>query len=479
MKTTDSQGLLAAYAKTGSEAAFRELLARYVNLVYSAAVRLVGNDADLAKDVTQTVFVDLARKAPKLPRDVMLGGWLHHHTVFVASTLLRGERCRQARERQVVEMNALPDHTQENLAQIAPILDEAIDELGAEDRTAILLRFFEQCDFPSLAEALGSNEDAARKRVSRALEKLHLLLRHRGVSLSAAALGTLLATEAVTAAPAGLAVGLAGTALTGAAGGGTALTVLKIMSMTTLKLGVISAIVVGGVVTPLVLQHQSLVKQREEIQALRQQVEQMAQLETENDRLSNLVVRAHSAASDDPSRELLRLRGEVGMLRSQSNQLERLRNENRRLQASMAKAAPNPDSQEVEPRSAEAERGLAEMSDAKLLTLGLIMYAGDHTQQVARSLDQLEPYLHGSTPSLTGTNQFELVYQGSFNDIPNGLPASQTVVVREQQAWQSSDGRWHRAYGFADGHSELPTAPDGNFEPWEKQHLLSPPPAGQ
>lgn len=476
MKTTDSQSLLAAYAKTGSEAAFRELLTRYIDLVYSAAVRLVGNDADLAKDVTQSVFVNLARKAPLLPNDVMLGGWLHHHTVFVAATLLRGERRRQARERQAVEMNALQDHTKENLAQIASILDEAIDQLGAEDRTAILLRFFEQCDFPSVGEALGSNEEAARKRVSRALEKLQLLLKHRGVSLSAAALGTLLATEVVTAAPAGLAVGLAGTALTCAAGGGTALSVLKIMNMTTLKLGVLGAIVVGGVVAPLAIQHQSLVKQREENQVLRQQVEQMAQLETENDRLSNSVLRAHSAASEDQLRELLRLRGEVGLLRSQSNQLERLRNENRRLQAALAKTGPNPEPQGVDPGSAERETGMAKMSDAKLLMLGLIMYAGDHTQQVARSLDQLEPYLRNSTPSLTGTNQFELAFQGSFKDIPN--PA-QTIVVREQQGWLASDGSWHRAYGFADGHSELHTASDGDFETFEKQHLFSPPPAGQ
>jgi hypothetical protein len=369
--------------------------------------------------------------------------------------------------------------TKENLAQITPILDEAIDQLGAEDRTAILLRFFEQCDFPSVGEALGSNEEAARKRVARALEKLHLLLQHRGVSLSAAALGTLLATEAVTAAPAGLAVGLAGTALSSAAAGGTALTVLKVMNMTTLKLGVVGAIVVGGVVTPLAIQHQSLVKQREENQTLRQQVEQMATLETENDRLSNFVVRAHSAASDDQLRELLRLRGEVGMLRSQTNQLELLRNENRRLQASLAKPGPKPEEKEVDPGSAERVTAIAKMNDAKLLMLGLILYAGDHTQQVARSLDQLEPYLHTSTPSLTGTNQFELVYQGSFKDIPNGSPASQTILVREQQGWQASDGSWHRAYGFADGHSELHRSSDGDFAAWEKQHLFSPPSAGQ
>ncbi len=475
MKTTESESLLAAYAKTGSEPAFRELLARYIDLVYSAAVRLAGNDAELAKDVTQTVFIDLARKAPNLLHHVMLGGWLHHHTVYVASTLMRGERRRQARERQAVQMNALPDHTQENLAQIAPVLDEAIDQLGAEDRTAILLRFFEQCNFPSVAEALGSNEEAARKRVSRALEKLHLLLKHRGVSLSAAALGTVLASEAVTAAPAGLALSVAGTALTSAAAGGTALTVLKIMNMTNLKLGVIGALVVGGVATPLAIQHHSLVEQREENRALRQQAEQMAKLETENDRLSNLVARANSASSigDDRLRELLRLRAEVGTLRSQTNQLEGLRNENRRLQATLAKAGPNAEQQEAGPVDAQREMAIAKMNDAKLLMLGLFLYAGDNTQQVARSLDLLDPYLRDKTPGLTGTNQFELVFQGSLKDIPNGSPAAQTIVVRERQGFQAPDGSWHRAYGFADGHSELHRSDDGDFETWEKQHTFS------
>ena len=471
MKTTNSASLLAAYAKTGSEAAFRELVTRYMDLVYSAAVRLVGNDADLAKDVAQTVFAELAKKAPRLPRDVMLGGWLHHHTVYVASTLMRGERRRQARERQAVEMNALEDHTQENLAQIAPMLDEAIDQLGAEDRTAILLRFFEQRDFPAVGQALGGSEEAARKRVSRALEKLHLLLKHRGVSLSAAALATALASEAVTAAPTGLALSVVGTALAGAAAAGTALTALTIMNMTTLKLSVIGAIVLGGVVTPLVIQHQSLVKQREENQSLRQQVDQLAGLEAENDRLSNLVARAHSAPSlgDDQLRELLKLRGEVGMLRAQTDQLEALRNENRRLQTSLA-----------DPAEVQRRMGTAKMNDAKLLTLGLLMYASDNNQQVAKSLDQLEPYLRDKTPGLTGTNQFELLFQGSFKDIPNGTPAAQTIVVRETQAWQSSDGGWLRTYGFADGHSEVHRAgPGGNFEAWEKEHTFSPPPAGQ
>jgi DNA-directed RNA polymerase specialized sigma24 family protein len=103
---SDSQRRLSDYAHTGSEAAFRELLTRYVDLVYSTAPRLVGGDACLAQDVTQTVFADLARKARTLGRIVMLGGWLHHHTVYVASTTMRGERRRRHRERQAAQMNA-------------------------------------------------------------------------------------------------------------------------------------------------------------------------------------------------------------------------------------------------------------------------------------------------------------------------------------------------------------------------------------
>src|ERR1035437_1847701 len=221
---TDSQTLLSLYARTGSESAFRELVSRYIDLVYSTAVRLVGGDAQSAQDV-------------------MLGGWLHQHTRFAAGKLMRTERRRQLRERQAAEMNAVEDHSESNLAQVAPVLDEAIGQLDAEDRTAILLRFFERKDFRGVGDALGSSEDAARKRVDRALEKLHVLLRHRGATLSAVALGTALTVEAVTAAPVGLAGTTAGIALaSAAASGGTTATLVKLMTMTKVKFGIISVI---------------------------------------------------------------------------------------------------------------------------------------------------------------------------------------------------------------------------------------------
>src|SRR5437868_5861565 len=120
---SEIQKLLAEYVSSGSDAAFHELVSRYTNLVYSVAIRLTYGDSQLAEDVGQTVFSDLARKAHTLSPEVMLGGWLHRHTCYVAATMMRSERRRQARERQAVQMNAMQDHTEVNLAHVAPILD--------------------------------------------------------------------------------------------------------------------------------------------------------------------------------------------------------------------------------------------------------------------------------------------------------------------------------------------------------------------
>lgn len=318
---TETKQLLAQYAETGSEPAFRELTSRYVDLVHSAALRLVNGDMHLAQDVTQTVFADLSRLARSLSSDVMLGGWLHRHTCFVASKTMRAERRRVARERQAVEMNAIEDHSAANLALVAPVLDEAINQLNAEDRTAILLRFFEQQDFQSVGVALGSNEEAARKRVDRALGKLESHLKHRGVTLSAVALGSTLAASAVSAAPVGLAVSISTVAIAGTAGSGvTTITILKIMSMTKLKVGIITAVVAAGVSIPCVMQHNTQTKLNAANEALRQQAEQRELLSAENARLAKLSAQATTTptvSTNSPSLELLRLRGEVARLRQE------------------------------------------------------------------------------------------------------------------------------------------------------------------
>lgn len=400
---TESQKLLAEYVGKGSEAAFRELVSRYVDLVYSTALRMVGGDAHRAQDVTQVVFIDLARQAPKLSSDSMLGGWLHRDTCFVAAKVMRGERRRQLRERQAAEMNAL-NTGDANLEQIAPVLDEVINGLGEADRQAILLRFYERMDLRSVGEALGSSENAAQKRVSRALEELRSALGRRGVALSAAALGTALAAEAVSAAPVGLAAGISGPALA-AAGSGTALTILKLMATTKVKLAIAGALVAVGIATPLILHRQEQMKLDEQGRKLEEARQRVTQLEAENERLSNTLAQANAESTQpvEPSSELLRLRGEVGQLRDTTNELGR---KNLGLAAQVAQLESN----RVSPEDQSILQQTHATQAAQALLDALKHYATNHNGQFPTDWGQLTA-VDPITTNLSGNlavNDFEL-----------------------------------------------------------------------
>ncbi len=329
---TDSQHLLAEYARSGSDATFRELVTRYIDLVHSTAVRLVAGDAHLAEDIAQTVFSDLARLAQTLPADVMLGGWLHRHTCFVAAKTMRSERRRQSRERQAVEMNALQNDSGADFSRVAPMLDEAINELGDADRTAILLRFFEQRDFRSVGLILGSNEDAARMRVSRALEKLESSLKRRGLTTSSAALSVVLAANAVQAAPVGLAVTistaatLAGTTIATTA----TATTIKTIAMTSLQKTLIGATIVAALGTGIYEARLASIYRQEGHYIREQQMSLMHQL--------------HQATRerDDATNKLSLSQSEIGMLRQNSAELPRLRGEVARMKSTHAAAANDP-----------------------------------------------------------------------------------------------------------------------------------------
>jgi RNA polymerase sigma factor (sigma-70 family) len=324
---TDTQALLAEFGRTSSETAFRDLVARYLGLVYSAALRLVEFDAHHAEDVAQIVFTDLARMARDLPEEVMLGGWLHRHTCFVAANFMRKDRRRQAHERQAIEMAALHESSGDNPAAIAPGLDEAISRLGEADRQAILLRYFEQRDFRSVGTALGTSEDAARMRVTRALDKLHSLLKRRGVTTTAAALSTVLSTNAIGAVPAGLAGKISAAALVGAAlHTASLLTATKAITMTLFQKTLIIATAVA--LGTGIYQARQVSHLREQNEGLRLQqaplAEQIARLKSDSASLSNQLALANRSPSASTARlrELLKLRGEVGVLRRQQRELE-------------------------------------------------------------------------------------------------------------------------------------------------------------
>ena len=203
---TDDLELLHAYAVDGSEDAFRTVLERYVGLVYSAALRQVRNP-DLAQDVTQAVFVILARKAASLRSGTVLAGWLFRTTRFVAARAVRDEQRRQRREQEAALMQSCQSSTAPEASwdELASTLDEALAQLGEADRLAILLRFFEKRELKEVGFVLGRSEDAAKKRVSRALDKLRLFFVRRGVVLSTATFAGVLAENAVQAAPPGVA----------------------------------------------------------------------------------------------------------------------------------------------------------------------------------------------------------------------------------------------------------------------------------
>lgn len=323
---TDDAELLSQYAQKGSDTAFAALVDRYLPLVYAAALRLVRGDEALAKDVAQTVFIDLARKARSLLGRELLAGWLYTSTRLAASKAVRGARRRQLREQIAVSMQertTQPESPQDE-GELKLVLDEAMSELGSDERNAVLIRFFQGKDLKDVGVALGISEDAARMRVTRALGKLQVLLKARGVTIPTVALGTALATEAVAAVPAGLAATISAAAVaSAAAGGGITATLLEFMTKTKIQLGIISVIAVAVVAIPLAIQPQSRAKLREENQVLRQQVSQLAQAAAENERLSNLLAQAKSPASlsREQASVLLKLRGEVGVLRRQNAEL--------------------------------------------------------------------------------------------------------------------------------------------------------------
>jgi len=184
MTGTDDIELLREFAENNSEAAFAALAGRHVNLVYSVALRHTGNP-HAAEEITQAVFIILARKAKSFSRQTVLTGWLHQTTRLTAANFLRTEIRRQHRESEAFMQSALTET--ETWTQIAPLLDDAISKLGERDRNAILLRYFENKSAREMAAALRMDEPAAQKRVTRAVEKLRAFFAKRGVTLTATA----------------------------------------------------------------------------------------------------------------------------------------------------------------------------------------------------------------------------------------------------------------------------------------------------
>lgn len=225
--------LLKCYAAgaAGHEEAFAELVRRHLNLVYSAAFRLAGQDSHRAKDISQLVFANLARRAGRLPPETVLAGWLHRDTCFTAQEILRVERRRKIREEKAMK-EYLPAEPAIDWDRVGPVLDAALNELPAADRDAILLRFFEERPLKEVGERLGLGESGASRRLGVALEKLRTALARRGVTTTAGALAMVTASQVVHAAPVGFAPTVAAEALTAASTSGSSTFLFKTFVLT-------------------------------------------------------------------------------------------------------------------------------------------------------------------------------------------------------------------------------------------------------
>lgn len=210
--------LLRLYAAERAQDAFAELVRRHLNVVYGVALRRTGNNVHLAEDVSQRVFTDLARKASSLASHPSLTGWLYTSTRFAAAQALRSEVRRQHREEKALLMSedtATSPHD-DDWRRLQPRIEDALDDLGQADREAVLLRFYEAKPFAEIGASLQVSEDAARRRVERALDKLRVLLARRGVTSTAAALALALNGNAAVIAPVAFATTVAGSATAGA-----------------------------------------------------------------------------------------------------------------------------------------------------------------------------------------------------------------------------------------------------------------------
>lgn len=242
----DDMELLREYAGGGSEEAFTTLVARHISMVHSVARRHV-RDEHQAEEITQAVFVILARKAGALPGGTVLSGWLFHAARLTAANFVRTEMRRARREQEAYEQSSMRENqTNDPWGQMAPLLDEAIASLNETDRNAIVLRFIEGRDFKEVGAALGVTEDSVRMRVNRAVEKLRVFLARRGVALSAAVIAGALSANAVQAAP----TALIGTVAAAAAKGTTITTststlikgTLKLMAWTKMKIAALTGV---------------------------------------------------------------------------------------------------------------------------------------------------------------------------------------------------------------------------------------------
>lgn len=471
MQQEDNSVLLRLYAENHSDEAFAALVARHIDLVYSVALRQVG-DPHQAEEVAQVVFITLAKKAAHLRHDKALSSWLFQTTRLTASNFVRGETRRHRREQEAHMQSVLNESGSGDWPSIVPWLDDAVAGLSEKDRLAVVLRFYEGKSLREVGSALGASEDAAQKRISRAVESLRGYLAKHGVTIGASGLVVLITSNAVQAAPARLAAVISTTAVLAesAVHTSTIITTTKSITMTTLQKA-FTTVTVAAALSVGILEARKASTLNSQNQLLQQQesalTHQIQQSQRERDDTSSKLT-ALRDANEELNRntaELLKLRGEVGRLK-------------RELAVAAGAQTPT-DSQTTLPSEPndplERQKRMARTKgvDAYLYVWAFHDYARQNQGRLPTNWTDVTSFLTNNpagTPS--GTNEFEILYQGPLNWDDFGTNIGRTILIREYSAWPTIDGKWGKVYGFANGSSEIHYEPDGDFTTWEKQFVI-------
>ncbi|HEX5223178.1 MAG TPA: sigma-70 family RNA polymerase sigma factor [Verrucomicrobiae bacterium] len=326
MNEQTDQELLRNYIERKSDSAFAALVERYIDLVHSAALRMSG-DPHSAKDITQCVFVALFQSARQLTDRSTLAGWLHNTARNLAAKEIRSQIRRRTREQEVAAMKELlTTDTAANWEEIAPHLDAAVGEVNEPERDAVLLRYFKNYDLRTVGTALGISDDAAQKRVSRAVDRLREFLTKRGVTAGTGGLIAAISANAVQAAPTGLAVSMSAAAVASTSLFTTStVTTTKIIAMTTLQKSVV-AVTIATLAGLGIYENRTAARWRQQAETLQQEqaaltkkIQHLESAQAEQTvQLSSLNQNQIKPAAN--SNELLRLRGEVGRLRRENEE---------------------------------------------------------------------------------------------------------------------------------------------------------------
>lgn len=320
MSETDLE-LLRRYGRQNAEDAFREIVRRHLDLVYSAALRRV-RSPQLAEEVAQSTFLKLAGHAGQLPSQTIVTAWLYQVARREAIDVVRREARRHLREQIASEMNAM-NASEDDWAHIAPLLDEAMFALDETERLAVLLRYFENKSLREVGETLGTSDDAAQKRVSRAVERLREFFANRGVSIGASGLAVVISANAVQPAPIGLALTISTAAsfvgITVAAS--TAATATKAITMTATQKVLIAAALAATVGSGIYEAHRasSLQTQVQVLQRSRTELTNRLQQLTEARNEANARLAAQTDEFERLSRNAVQANAEILQLRNELN----------------------------------------------------------------------------------------------------------------------------------------------------------------